>query len=619
MTLLGINCCFAPVAMTTRGFVVFLLGVAVIGCGPKESSTTNTTRDEPRQEPFQPVDVGSLESSIANPLIPQPSSPFRFVEITSEAGIIFDQVSGMTEDKHYPTANGSGVAIFDANGDGLMDLYFGTCTRLPLGTVESGPNRLFINEGNDRFRDATAESGLGFQGFCHGIVTGDLDNDGDQDVFLACYGPNRLYRNNGNGTFTEISAEAGIENTDRTVTDPDGTIRRLVNWASGGALLDYDRDGDLDLYVSIQGDWRLPEDDEWCGYADDDIRLYCSPRKIRTAKDVLFRNDGNLKFTDVTDEAGVGRDDGHGFGVIAADFNSDGLIDLYVANDQTPNYLFLNNDDGTFTDAAETTGAAFDVDGRAQSGMGVDAADVDGDGNPEIFVTNFRDEYNTIYRNTSGGFFTDMTPFYGLSQDSRPYVGWGCAVADFDSDGWPDCFVTNGNVDDNHPDYGYEEPPLLLRNESVDPGSSTRRFRISTRGVGSYFNELHVGRGLAKGDLDSDGDIDLVINHKDGPPAILMNQTPLENRHWIRLAFTGTLSNRDAIGTSVVVEGPGTTIHRQVTSGGSLYSSHDRRLVIGLGEISKIDTLTITWPSGIETVLEDVEVDQELEIIEPQE
>ncbi|RUL82787.1 CRTAC1 family protein [Tautonia sociabilis] len=534
----------------------------------------------------------------------------------------------MTETRHYPTANASGVAIFDADGDGRMDLYFASNTYLPLGSSEEGKNRLYRNNGDGTFTDATEQSGLGFHGFCHGIVVGDLDNDGDQDVFLACYGPNRLYRNEGDGTFTDVSEEAGVENMARTVidreTDASGNVvereRTLINWASGGALLDYDGDGDLDLYVAIHGDWRLPEDDKWCGFEDRGIRLYCNPRQIRTVKHVLYRNDGDLRFTDVTDAAGVGRGDadkGHGFGVVAADLNADGWIDLYVANDQNPNFLFLNNGDGTFTDATETSGAAFDIDGMAQSGMGVDAEDVDGDGLPELFVTNFQNEYNTLYRNTGDGFFTDMTPFYGLSQDSRPWVGWGCALADFDSDGWPDCFVVNGHVDANHPDYEYQEPPLLLRNVSPGDDPRSRRFKLSTLGVGSYFDAKHVGRGVAFGDLDDDGDIDIVVNHKDDRPALLRNETPLGENHWIRLVLTGTRSNRDAVGATITVEAGGTTIHRQRKSGTSMLSSNDPRVIIGLGPAETIDRLTVRWPSGAETVLEGVAVDRELAIVEP--
>ena len=626
-----------PANSCRHGFVWSLLlaaiGFVMNGCGGSAGSTAPPGEVDARgkdririENPFPAVDIETLEPTAANPMIPQESSPFRFTDVTSEAGIDFVHFSGMTDQRHYPTANASGVAILDANGDGRMDLYFATCCLLPLGTAQSGPNRLYLNNGDGTFSDATESSGLGFRGFCHGIVASDLDNDGDTDVFLACYGPNHLYRNNGDGTFTDVSAKAGIENMDRTVvdrvTDSSGQSveheRTLINWASGGSVIDHDGDGDLDLYVAIHGDWRLPEDDHYCGFEERGIRLYCSPRQIRTVKHVFFRNDGDLHFTDVTDEAGLGRSDGHGFGVVTADLNADRLPDLYVANDQNPNFLFLNNGDGTFTDATETSGAAFDIDGMAQSGMGVDAEDVDGDGLPEIFVTNFQNEYNTLYRNTGDGFFTDMTPFYGLSQDSRPWVGWGTALADFDSDSWPDCFVTNGHVDANHPDYVYEEPALLLQNVPAGINTDNRRFKLATRDVGSYFETNHVGRGAAFGDIDNDGDIDIVVSHKDHAPAVLRNDTPREGRHWLRLELTGTASNRDAIGANITVEMGGRTIHRQQKAGTSMFSTNDPRILIGLGDAEEVDRLTVQWPSGLESILEHVEVDRDLPLTEPE-
>ena len=244
------------------------------------------------------------------------------------------------------------------------------------------------------------------------------------------------------------------------------------------------------------------------------------------------------------------RSDGHGFGVVTADLNNDGLIDIFVANDMNPNFLFLNRGDGTMEDVSEISGAAYNINGMAQSGMGVDAEDVNGDGLPELFVTNFANEYSTLYQNFGNGIFYDNTPFFGLASDSMPWVKWGCALADFDSDGWPDCFIVNGHVDNNRRDLGqpvdYEEIPLLFRN------FGGKRFRLSTRDVGPYFDTKHVGRGAAFGDIDNDGDIDIVVNHKDGAPALLRNDTKTDN-HWIRFALEGTKSNRDAIGAKLEV------------------------------------------------------------------
>jgi hypothetical protein len=376
--------------------------------------------------------------------------------VAAGSGIDFVHTSGMTGAKHVPTANGSGAALFDFDRDGRLDLYFATGTFLPVGSRPTGPNRLYRNlgEGTFRFRDATGASGLGFAGYCHGALAGDIDNDGDQDIFLCNYGPNALFLNNGDGTFRDISRSAGVDRP---------------SWTSSGAFLDYDRDGDLDLYLANYGDWKLPADDIFCGNQPKGVRVYCHPKWIRTAKHILFRNNGDHTFTDVTDAAGVGRTDGHGFGVVAADLDDDGLIDLYVANDKDPNFLFLNRGDGTFEDVTLTSGAGLSEQGQAYAGMGVDAEDVDGDGLPELFVTNFAGEPNTLYQNLGGGSFLDVTTLRGLAVDSIPWVGWGCALADFDNDGWPDCFVANGHIDDNRhllgEDSPYAQPPLLYRNE----------------------------------------------------------------------------------------------------------------------------------------------------------
>jgi hypothetical protein len=556
---------------------------------------------------------------------PDPS-PFRFTDIVDPSGIEFRHCSGMDQQKHYPTAFGSGAAMFDYDGDGLLDLYFATCTLLPLGTARSGPNRLYKNLGGGKFQDVTAASGLGFAGFCHGIIAGDIDNDGDPDVFLCNYGPNALYLNEGNGTFRDISRLAGIDRP---------------NWSSGGAMLDYDRDGDLDIYVANYGDWQYPRDAQPCG--TEAIRLYCLPRSIRTVKHILYRNNGDRTFTDVTDEAGLGRSDGHGFSAVAADLNGDGCVDLYVTNDLDPNFVFLNRGDGTFEDATETSGAAYDERGVPQSSMGADAEDCDGDGWPELLVTNFQYEYTAYYQNQSGSIspstgaqpgavpsvtFREISAAAGLVSDSMPWVGWGCALADFDNDGWPDCFVANGHIDNNRDQLGslleYAEPALLHRNvaagdaQSHGSGHRTRRFQLSTRDVGPYFSTKHVGRGACFGDLDNDGDIDIVVNHKDSAPAILRNDTPVRNR-WIRLTLVGTRSNRDAIGARVDVEAGGRKITRQRKGGCSLQSSNDPRMLIGLGAVDQVDRVTIRWPSGAISSLKHLSSNGSIRVVEPAE
>jgi hypothetical protein len=429
-------------------------------------------------------------------------SPFRFAEIARAAGIDFVHFSGMTRQKYFPTANSSGVALFDYDNDGWLDLYFATCTELPLGTAFHGPNRLYKNRGGGAFQDVTESSGLGFRGFCNGIVAGDIDNDGDADVFLANFGPNALFLNNGDGTFRDITAAAGVAG-------------RPQNWSYGGAFLDYDHDGDLDLFVANYGEWVYPRDDLFCGDRQRGVRH---------------------------------------------------------------------------------------------------AEDVNGDGRPELFVTNFAHESAAFYLNLGKGLFLDSTPRFGLAADTMPFVGWGCALADLDNDGWPDCFVSNGHVDDNRRELGqavdYAEPALLFHN------LGGKRFRLATRDGGPYFDTPHVGRGVAFGDFDNDGDIDIIVNHKDQSPAILRNDTGSAN-HWVRLDLRGTRSNRDAVGARVEVVAGGRTIHRQRKGGYSMESSHDPRLLIGLGTAGTVTRLTVRWPSGAVSTREQLAVDRAHTIVEP--
>jgi hypothetical protein len=648
-------CPFARSARFRVSAMILTIALACSGCSSESSSSERDPGSAADSAPSpaaatatpsKQAETGKQVSTIAGDRVQSiptsvvlskqtESSPFRFAEIAREAGIDFVHFSGMTEEKHFPTANGSGVAVFDYDNDGLLDIYFATATLLPLGTAEKGPNRLYKNLGGNHFKDVTIASGLGYRGFCHGIITGDIDNDGDQDVFLCNYGSNALYLNNGNGTFKDVSKQAGID---------------APNWSSGGAMLDYDNDGYLDIYVSNYGRWIYPEDHHKVGDTDKKVWLYSSPRAVKTVKHLLFHNNRNGTFSDVYDQAitvedviddaatktkkkvrvAKPRDDGHGFGVVAADVNDDGLVDIFVANDMNPNFLFLNNGDGTFDDVSEISGAAYNINGMAQSGMGVDAEDINGDGLPELFVTNFSNEYSTLYLNYGKGIFYDNTAFYGLASDSMPWVKWGCALADFDGDGWPDCFFVNGHVDDNRRQIGqpidYEEIPLLFRN------AQGKRFRLSTRDVGPYFDTKHVGRGAAFGDLDNDGDIDIVVNHKDAAPAVLRNDTKSSN-HWVRFILQGTRSNRDAIGAklevTVATEGgvtPGTkgepkpderTIYRQRKGGYSMQGTNDSRVLVGVGPATAIKKVVIRWPSRQLTTLENLKVDQDYKVVEP--
>lgn len=592
---------------------IVFLSLLSAGCGASPTGLPDTPpvpviRSTVRQPPALVPTTSSISKE---------SSRFRFADVRKGSGIDFVHISGMDEQKLFPTGFGSGVAMLDYDGDGRLDLYFASFAHFPAGTGKKGTNRLFKNFGGGKFRDVTESSGLGFAGFCHGIIAGDIDNDGDPDVFLCNYGSNALFLNNGDGTFRDISHSAGIDKP---------------SWSSSGAMLDYDNDGDLDIYVANYGDWIYPRDAHRCG--DGKVTHLCSPFDIRMIKHFLYRNNGDRTFTEVAERAGLGCADGHGFGVVAADLNGDGRTDLYVANDLNPNFLYLNKGDGTFEDVTESSGAAYDERGVAQSSMGVDGEDCDGDGRPELLVTNFQNEHIAYYQNLSGLIaagsaaipqvvFRESSFTAGLAVDSIPWVGWGCALADFDNDGWPDCFVANGHVDDRRselaPTLGYDQPPLLYRNVAVGDDArqgSSRRFQLSTRDAGPYFASRHVGRGAAFGDIDDDGDIDIVVNHMDSAPGVLRNDTPSEN-HWIRFKLVGTRSNRDAIGARVEVVAGGRTITRQRKGGCSMQSTNDPRLLIGLGAVQDVSKVTIRWPSGIVSIQEHLKTNQTYELIEP--
>jgi hypothetical protein len=487
--------------------------------------------------------------------------------------------------------------MLDYDGDGRLDLYFATTRHLPLDApTTSRGNRLYRNRGDGSFEDVTERAGVGFRGFCHGVAVGDVDNNGFPDLYLANYGPNVLYLNKGDGTF-------------RTARDFGAECR---SWSTSAAFLDYDGDGRLDLYVSCYGRWAFDEPHQFCGDEARRIRIYCPPSMIPPAHHFLFRNRGDGTFEETTRRAGVLRGDGRGMGVVAADVNRDGLIDLYVANDMCPHFLFLNRGDGTFEDVTDSSGAAVTESGHYQGGMGVDVEDLDGDGFPELFVTNFEGEYNTIHQTTDGRNFEDVSARAGIVRDSMPDVGWGCSLADFDNDGLPDMLVVNGHVDDNLASIGrdgvYAQRPKVWRNQG------RCRFRL-VPDPGPFFAVGHAGRGAAFGDLDNDGDVDVVINRMDSRPAILWNESG--PAHWIRLELVGTRSNRSAVGAAVEVHAGGRVLYRQIKGGGSFASANDPRLLIGVGGSPRVDRVEIRWPSGRRSTLTDPSLGQTHKVVEP--
>ena len=519
---------------------------------------------------------------------PQPESPpisdgpIRFADMTARSGIDFVHESGDFEDKPFPAANGSGVAAFDFDLDGWVDLYFLTGSRATFDQAwkDRPRNRCYRNLGDWSFREVTDNTGLGWPGFSAGVAVADVNSDGFPDVFVNCYGSDRLYLNQGDGTFFDASQESGVA-ADQF-------------WGTSAAFLDYDNDGLLDLYVANYATWSM-ETNKYCGDRQRGVRTFCGPTTVDPAPHVLYHNEGDGRFRVATAETGLDRRPGRGQGVIATDFNQDGWPDLYVANDMNPNSLYINSGDSTFRDASEESGTDVDYRGSAQAGMGIAVADVNHDGLLDLFVTNYEGEHNAYYESRGLLIYQDVSRSRGLAAESIPWVGWGTALEDFDGDGWVDCVVTNGHTDNNFQEMGRDSPyaqkPAVWRNVAG-------RFQhVPGAQLGEYFSQPHVGRGLAIADFDGDSRPDLVIVHQDSRPALLRNLS--EEPAPITVRLVGVRGNRDAIGATLWV-GSNPTRLFAVTSGGSYASEHQRvvRIPASLSEGMASEGLTIRWPGG---------------------
>jgi hypothetical protein len=531
-------------------------------------------------------------------------TPGNFVDITAASGVHFQHVASHTSKKYLPETMGAGVALFDYDNDGRLDIFLVNGAPLsdptPKGTIpeKTGPmhwNRLFHQKSDGTFEDVTEKAGLQGAGYGMGVAVGDYDNDGFEDLYVTAYGGNKLYHNNGDGTFTDVTSQAGVGGS---------------GWSTSAAWVDLDNDGRLDLVVLRYLQWDF--DDLWCGDHKEGFRAYCHPDMFKAIAPLVYHNEGDGRFTEVGEKMGLAIP-GKGLGIAIADYDRDGRIDLFVANDSMPEFLFHNKGGGRFEEKGLLSQVAVDEDGRTYAGMGVDFEDFNNDGLPDLVVDNLANQMYAIYQNAGDGTFTYTTRATGMGRISMLHSGWGLRLIDYDNDGWKDLLIAQGHdldtIELTSPQLHYREPMLLARNTGhgfVDVSAAS----------GGVFHEAWAARGLATGDLDNDGRIDAVVSTNDGPAHVIRNETKTEN-HWLTLKLVGHKSNRDAIGAVVKIVTPKGSQYATVSTASSYLSSSDKRVHFGLGSATVAGAVEIHWPSGINQVLKDVHADQIRQVDEP--
>ena len=537
--------------------------------------------------------LGLLIVSILHTL-PQPlRAEIHFTDVTTELGIEFRHENGESGQKYFIEPIGSGVALFDFDNDHDLDLYLVNGSDLPGRVSPTLPtNHLYRNDGNT-FTDITAQAAVGDTGYGLGCCIGDYNNDGFTDLYVTNYGANVLYRNNGDGTFADVTVHAGVGGN---------------RFSSGCAFVDIDVDGDLDLYLVnyVQFD---PETNPEC--TRHGIPTYCTPEALLGVSDVLYLNNGDGTFTDVSEKTGISEASGKGLGVVCGDVDNDGDVDIFVANDTTPNLLYRNNPNSVeMTEDALFSGVALSEEGRAYSGMGTNLGDFDNDGYLDIVITNFQDQTNSLYHNSQSGFFTEVSFARGIGERSLPYLAWGVDFVDFNNDGWLDLFIANGHLDGNiaeiDPIGTYPQPNQLFLNNRGINFSELTDMAVAAR---------KVSRGAAFGDIDNDGDIDVVVSNLKDSPTVLRNDGG-NTAQWLGVKLVGTHCNRDAIGARVTAVSGGLTQIREVKSGSGYLSQNALRLHFGLGAASSVDTLTVRWGCGKVQTLQDIAANQVLVISE---
>ena len=527
-----------------------------------------------------------------------PGGKHAFEEVLpSVSGISWVHDAAKSPQKYLPESPGAGCAFLDYDNDGWMDIYLMNSGKSDFFTP-SRPlrNALYHNNRDGTFTDVTAKAGVVGGGFGMGVAAGDYDNDGFSDLYVTQYGRSILYHNNGDGTFSDVTEKAGVG---------------VSGWASSSVWFDYDNDGRLDLFVC-----QFAEFDKatGCGIGADGKRHYCIPRGMRPMPSWLFHNNGDGTFTDVSKESGIAQHLGKAWGVVATDINNDGRMDLFVANDTIPNFLFLNQGNGRFEEAALRADIAYSAEGRPRSGMGVDSADFDDDGWMDLFVANIDEEIFSLYHNNRDESFDDLSVPLGIGMATRWMSGWGLKFLDYDNDGNLDLFLANGFPDDLVEDFSsevkYREPFLLFQNTGG-------KFRNVSAESGPVFAKAFSARGLAIGDFNNDGAVDVLVAINDGAPVLLKNNVGSQN-HWLGVHLLGSKCNRDAIGASVTYQAGDLKKTRVKVAGGSFLSSHDPRLVLGIGQRKKVDWLEVKWPqpSGKVERLTNLPIDRYVTIVE---
>ncbi len=510
------------------------------------------------------------------------SLTIQFVDVAPTAGLDFQHTSGSAEKKYLLEVDGGGIAWIDYDRDGWPDLYLVNGGRWDelLAGKRTVSNALFRNNHDGTFTNVTAQAGVDGKHWGMGAAVADFNNDGWPDLYVCNYGPNALYRNNGDGTFTDMASGSGVD-------DP--------RWGSSAAFADYDADGWVDLYLTnyVKFDHRKPPAPT-CGYRG--ILVACGPQGLPPDGDVLYRNNGDGTFSDVTAKAGMAVRPAFGLGAVWFDSDNDGDIDLYVANDSMGNFLFQNNADGTFQEVGLFASVAYDDDGKGQAGMGVAVGDYDRDGFFDLYVTNFSDDYNTLYRSLGNGFFRDVTFAADLGSATWPFLAWGTGFADLDNDTWEDLFVSNGHI---YPQVDeYEIGSTYLERNQFFRNLGTGKFQEIKEAIKGKGQPLRTSRGSAFADFDNDGDLDIAINNLDGPPSLLRNGGSQMSRHWLILTLEGEDSNQSAIGARVMVETETGNQMREVSGGSSYQASNDLRIHFGLAAASTVRLLTVRWPTG---------------------